>query len=561
MLFKEKKKTPDSIVSAQEFYEYLCATSGQYVHEMDIYLKIVNQIHVDGVYIPLADFLIRKLWEEGQVSDRTLELVKRYLNPIFDKNLGISITSPKQPEKYINRFIEDVLYPTMMCITNADSRRKYTTTFQVECFIKAIFNNDIPTKNMHFMVSVLKEDLLELLERGEDTLFRSLLDERFRLYEKNYGIAPHPEAYNEAILLKHYAQRILSGDSKDQYTFIKACSTRFHILYRREMGIQNVISTYRNYLGDAIDGPDCDAGMDIVYMCGKYFDNRPFIVSNSSQIHLQITMLKEHLSQILFSIYNRIPNGLDRERNAQVIVSFVRAIIREYLFRMEYENDSYFDEAVNHILYQFRTHKLAVEAMGPYEDPYCRIDPPEDLDEVAMEAYDKRSAKLQSTEAKIYHAYKNYKNSEQKVDSQITKMVQAAKKLAIGDTRTEIIEGKKFSAIGLLKKALSTAAIFAFGPIKGLILLVIKYALKGKTTAAERKKILLELQVELDMITEKIEDAKGDGNRQAKYAMMRTKAELEAAIAKIRYGVTVDEKMLEGASKALSNPIGKKGKR
>lgn len=195
-----------------------------------------------------------------------------------------------------------------------------------------------------------------------------------------------------------------------------------------------------------------------------------------------------------------------------------------------------------------------------YPNPFVREDEPKD-DNIALEEYDRRSAKLQSAQAKIYHAYKNYKNNEQKVDDQITKMCSAAKRLAIGDVRTEIIEGKKVSAIGLLKKALGTAAVFSFGPIKGLIILVIRYALKKGVSNSERRKILLELQVELDMVKEKIEDARGDGNRQAKYALMRTKAELEAAIGKIRYNIDVDQRNLSGAKKALTNPIGVRGRR
>lgn len=195
------------------------------------------------------------------------------------------------------------------------------------------------------------------------------------------------------------------------------------------------------------------------------------------------------------------------------------------------------------------------------EHPFFKV--PELTDEVdepdyATEAYSKKSSDLQAAQTAIYHAYKNYKNAEEKVDSQITKMVKAVGRLAIGDTRTEIIEGKKFSAIGLLKKALATAAIFSFGPLKGLITLVVRYALKKKTTMAERHKIILEMQVELDMINEKIEDAKGDGNRKAKYALMRTKAELEAALAKIKYGADVDERNLAGAKAAIEKRIGGK---
>ena len=62
----------------------------------------------------------------------------------------------------------------------------------------------------------------------------------------------------------------------------------------------------------------------------------------------------------------------------------------------------------------------------------------------------------------------------------------------------------------------------------------------------------MELETEIELITEKIEDARGDGNREAKYAMMRTKKELEHALTRIKYGMEADRKSVSGA-KALLN--------
>lgn len=172
--------------------------------------------------------------------------------------------------------------------------------------------------------------------------------------------------------------------------------------------------------------------------------------------------------------------------------------------------------------------------------------------EIATEALHKDSVKMNNAGKKIYKAYRAYKDAEEKVDSQISKAVSGMKKVLVGDVRTEIIEGKSFSAIGLLKKYLGTVAIFSFGPIKGAIALVVKYALKKKTTTSERRKIIMELETEIELITEKIEDARGDGNREAKYAMMRTKKELEHALTRIKYGMEADRKSVSGA-KALLN--------
>jgi len=172
---------------------------------------------------------------------------------------------------------------------------------------------------------------------------------------------------------------------------------------------------------------------------------------------------------------------------------------------------------------------------------------------LATEATHKDSLAMNAAGKKIYKAYRTYKESEEKVDSQITKGLIGLKNVVTGDVRSEVIEGKKFSAIGLLKKLLGTVAIFSFGKIRAVIFLVVRYALKKKTTQAERRKIILELETELEMITEKIEDARGDGNREAKYAMMRTKKELENAKKRIEYGLEASERDVRGAKSVLSS--------
>lgn len=170
----------------------------------------------------------------------------------------------------------------------------------------------------------------------------------------------------------------------------------------------------------------------------------------------------------------------------------------------------------------------------------------------AMEKYSKLSTTMQQTSQKIYNGYKAYKQKEDVVDSQLTKMLRSAKKAFVGDTKKAVIEGKEWTAIGLLKEALRTAAIFSFGPIKGMILFVVQRTLRKNSTRAERKKVMMELEEELEIINEKIEDAKGDGNRQAKYAMMRTRAELQNALKRIKFGIEADERSTSTAKSVLN---------
>ena len=145
-------------------------------------------------------------------------------------------------------------------------------------------------------------------------------------------------------------------------------------------------------------------------------------------------------------------------------------------------------------------------------------------------------------ESAITKGYNTYKRNEMQVDNQLGKIISAAKKGFIGDTRTEIIEGKEFSPITLLKRVLRTAAVFHFSKIGGLLYILVGKVMKGKAYVTERKKMLLELEEEIEIIAEKIEDAKSDNNRKAKYNLMRTKKELENARDRIKFGITADKK-------------------
>lgn len=174
----------------------------------------------------------------------------------------------------------------------------------------------------------------------------------------------------------------------------------------------------------------------------------------------------------------------------------------------------------------------------------------------ATEGYDRKSRSLSNAQAKIYNGYRAYKDKEAKIDSQITKTVKAMGKVAVGDARTEVIEGKSYTALGLLKKLLGTVAIFSIGPIKSAIALVIRYAVKKNTTMAERRKIIYELNSEISIIEEKIEDAKNDQNKKAKYAMMRTRAELIKARDRIQAGMGNDEHGINLAKTAVATARG-----
>lgn len=173
---------------------------------------------------------------------------------------------------------------------------------------------------------------------------------------------------------------------------------------------------------------------------------------------------------------------------------------------------------------------------------------------IATEAYDKNSSKMDKASRKIYSGYKAYKDAEQKVDSQISKLILRIKDTFTGQksTRDKIVEGEQFSAIKILKRLMMTAAIFSYSKIAGVLFIITRHYCSKSVDAKERKALISELELEIKMLDEKIDDARGDGNRQAKYNLMRTRAELQKALEKIKYGLEADQKAMNTARNVLS---------
>ena len=103
---------------------------------------------------------------------------------------------------------------------------------------------------------------------------------------------------------------------------------------------------------------------------------------------------------------------------------------------------------------------------------------------------------------------------------------------------------------------MATYAIFSYNKIAALLLVITRFALRNKATDIERSKILDELKNEIDMVEEKIQDARASDkpeDRQAKYRLMRTKQNLENAYNRILY--SKKHRMTIGAVKDASNAI------
>ena len=198
--------------------------------------------------------------------------------------------------------------------------------------------------------------------------------------------------------------------------------------------------------------------------------------------------------------------------------------------------------------------EIATESYDDDDETETRRQNREKRDEL-NEKRRKQSEKIRSTNAKIYRSYKTYKDNEEKVDSQLTSIIKTIGQKVVGletdKIRDEVVEGKKITVIGTLKKALGTVAIFSVNKMAGLIAVVTHFYLHDKVTNKERKRVCLELEAEIEIVNEKIEDARADGNRKAKYDLMRTKNNLEVALRKIKAKADSSSKSAVGEAKGL----------
>lgn len=101
---------------------------------------------------------------------------------------------------------------------------------------------------------------------------------------------------------------------------------------------------------------------------------------------------------------------------------------------------------------------------------------------------------------------------------------------AAGKAAGKAIGGKVGKVVGAGLGPVAGAAITIVG-------LLVARALSKNTEEREKKRILMELETELKIVKEKIEDARGDNNKQQKYELMRIQANLEKEITRIKHGL------------------------
>lgn len=99
----------------------------------------------------------------------------------------------------------------------------------------------------------------------------------------------------------------------------------------------------------------------------------------------------------------------------------------------------------------------------------------------------------------------------------------------------------KIAGKTIASKIAAKGAKVALGPIVGAAIAIIGAltvrALHKNTEEREKKRILLELETELKITKEKIEDAKAENDKEAKYQLMRIQTNLEKEITRIKHGL------------------------
>ena len=169
-----------------------------------------------------------------------------------------------------------------------------------------------------------------------------------------------------------------------------------------------------------------------------------------------------------------------------------------------------------------------------------------------MEAYNKANVTASKAINKGYSAYRKFLNNIKPIDSQLDKLSKDMKDMVLGNERQKIIEGKNYTPWTLVKKLLGGYLVFSASKTIFFLGLLTKYTLGKKCSNRERRKIVSELTTEIELLDEKIEDAKMAGDNKAKYEMMRTRAELKKTLTQIKTGLSVaDDKAAKKTSVML----------
>lgn len=111
-----------------------------------------------------------------------------------------------------------------------------------------------------------------------------------------------------------------------------------------------------------------------------------------------------------------------------------------------------------------------------------------------------------------------------------------------GNNDKLVLDGRKFTFVGLIKRLIISVGFFNVNIVAGIVSFVFLWSKQKKANKASKRKMIMMLEEEIRMTDEKIQDASSDGNRKAKYALMRSRNQLQNAVNRLKYGMGVELK-------------------
>lgn len=143
----------------------------------------------------------------------------------------------------------------------------------------------------------------------------------------------------------------------------------------------------------------------------------------------------------------------------------------------------------------------------------------------------------ESVKTALSNAKMKIKKIEDKIDSAAQRKVDQVMNRYKEETEDRIVR----ITMPKLTRMLKTATVGGIGllvaPATTAILAIVSLAMRKKFTDKSKKRILNELKLEAEIIEEKIKDADAEGNKQAKYELMRRRADVNRAMDRIRYNI------------------------
>lgn len=141
-------------------------------------------------------------------------------------------------------------------------------------------------------------------------------------------------------------------------------------------------------------------------------------------------------------------------------------------------------------------------------------------------------------------AYDKARSGAGEILTQFKKISSAVYKWITTDGNNDklVLDGRKFTFVGLIKRIIISVGLFHVNIIAGVCAFIFLWSKQKKANKASKRKMIMMLEEEIQMVDEKIQDASSEGNKKAKYALMRSKNQLQNALKKLKYGMGVDLK-------------------